>query len=154
MENVWDYPRPPALEPCTRRVRIMLGGVTVADSSRALRVLETSHPPAIYVPAADFLEGALVPSRARSTFCEWKGVAAYWDLVAGAVVAPAAAWSYPVPVPAYAALHDHVSVYPGRVGGCFLDDEQVRAQDGDFYGGWITADITGRMKGGAGTAGW
>lgn len=154
MENVWDYPRPPALVPCTRRVRIVLGDVTVADSTRALRVLETSHPPAIYVPAADFIEGALAPAGARSTFCEWKGLATYWDLVGGHAVAPAAAWSYPDLVPAHAALRDHVSVYPGRVDACFLDDERVHAQDGDFYGGWVTADITGRMKGGPGTAGW
>ena len=54
-ESVWDYPRPPRLEPTARRVRVVLGGVTVADTRRALRVLETSHPPAYYVPPEDVL---------------------------------------------------------------------------------------------------
>lgn len=155
MENVWDYPRPPALVPCLRRVRIVLGGTTIADSTRALRVLETSHPPAIYVPFADVLPGVRRPAAVRPTFCEWKGTATYWDLVApDGTVAEAAGWSYPEPVPAYVALRDHLSVYPGRVDACFLDDEQVTAQEGDFYGGWVTRDIEGPLKGGPGTWGW
>lgn len=137
MENVWDYPRPPALVPCAPRARVVLGGVTIADSTRALRVLETSHPQAIYIPIADVVPGALQPSSARRTFCEWKGMASYWDLVGGDVIAPAAAWSYPDPVPDYAALRDHISVYPGRVDACFLDDTLVLPQESDFYGGWI-----------------
>lgn len=155
MENVWDYPRPPALVPCTRRVRIVLGGAPIAESTRALRVLETSHPPSIYVPPEDFAPGALRPSAAPQTFCEWKGSAVYHDLVApDGTVARAAGWSYPDPAPAYADLRDFVSVYPGRVGACYLDDERVAAQEGDFYGGWVTRDITGKMKGGPGTWGW
>lgn len=155
MENVWDYPRPPALEPCARRVRIELGGTVVADSTRALRVLETSHPPAIYVPPEDFAPGVLHLAAARSTHCEWKGRAVYHDIAApDGTVAPAAGWSYPDPVPAFAALRDHVSVYPGRMGRCLLDDEEVQPQEGDFYGGWITADIVGPLKGAPGTWGW
>ena len=96
-ENVWDYPRPPRLEPCKRRARVEFGGQTIADSSRALRVLETSHPPVIYIPAEDFVAGALVPSDSSSTFCEFKGVADYLDVSAGGKVAEAAAWTYPRP---------------------------------------------------------
>ena len=155
MENVWEYPRPPALVPCERRVRIEFGGALIADSTRALRVLETSHPPAIYVPPEDWAPGALRPSDARRTHCEWKGTAAYHDVIgADGRVAHAAGWSYPTPVPAFAALRDHVSVYPGRMDACRLDDELVEAQPGDFYGGWITADIRGPFKGGPGTWGW
>ncbi len=153
MENVWEYPRPPLLVPCERRVRIVLGGETVADSTRALRVLETSHPPGIYVPPEDWAEGALAPASGRS-LCEWKGVASYFDVRGGARVAPAAGWAYPDPVPAFAALRDHVSVYPGRMDACFLDDEEVRPQEGSFYGGWITADLVGPFKGAPGTMGW
>ncbi len=153
MENVWDYPRPPALVPCERRVRIVLGGRTIADSTRALRVLETSHPPNIYVPPEDWAEGALVPAQGRSV-CEWKGVATYFDVRGGERVAPAAAWAYPEPVVAFAALRDHVSVYPGRMDACYLDDEQVTPQEGSFYGGWITADLIGPFKGAPGTMGW
>lgn len=154
MENVWDYPRPPALEPCIRRVRVRLGGVTIADSTRALRILETTHPPGIYVPPQDIVPGTLTPSAARPTLCEFKGRAVYFDVHGGDAVVAAAAWAYPDPVPAYAALKDHVSFYPGRMDECLLGDEVVRPQEGGFYGGWITADIAGPFKGGAGTMGW
>jgi uncharacterized protein (DUF427 family) len=153
MERVWDYPRPPAVVSCERRVRVELGGVVVADSRDALRVLETSHPPAIYVPPRDVRMDLLRPIR-RSTVCEYKGRAAYFDVAAGDRVARAAAWAYPDPAAGYEALRDHVSFYPGRMDACLLDDERVQAQAGDFYGGWVTADLVGPFKGGRGTAGW
>ncbi len=153
MENVWDYPRPPALVPCERRVRIELGGVVIAESSAALRVLETSHPPTIYVPPADIVEGALRPA-AGSSFCEWKGNAHYYDVVGGERVEARAAWAYASPVARYAELRDHVSFYPSRMEACWLDEERVLSQEGDFYGGWITEDLQGPFKGGPGTRGW
>ncbi len=152
-ESVWDYPRPPALEPCGRRVRIELGGVTVVDSTAALRVLETSHPPTIYVPPADIAAGCVLPGAGRS-FCEWKGIAAYLDVVAGERREARAAWTYRDPVAAYAALRDHVAFYPSRMDACWLDDELVQSQPGDFYGGWITAALRGPFKGAPGTRGW
>jgi uncharacterized protein (DUF427 family) len=152
-ESVWDYPRPPALLPCRRRVRVELGGVTVADSTAALRVLETSHPPAIYVPPADIASGCIQPAAGRS-YCEWKGIATYFDVTGGERRETRAAWAYPDPVAAYAALRDHVAFYPGRMDACWLDDELVQSQPGDFYGGWITADLRGPFKGAAGTTGW
>ncbi len=153
-ESVWDYPRPPALEPSPRRVRIVLGGETIADSSAALRILETSHPPTIYVPAADFAPGALAPAPGRTTVCEWKGRAEYFDVLGGGQRAQRAAWHFPEPVAGYAALRGHVAVYPSRMDACYLGDERVAAQDGDFYGGWITADLEGPFKGAPGTLGW
>lgn len=152
-ESVWDYPRPPRLEADRRRVRVVLGGETVADTTRALRVLETSHPPTFYLPRADFAPGALAAA-AGSTFCEWKGAAAYLDVLGGGRVAPRAAWWYPEPSAPFAALRDHVAVYPGAVDACLVGDERVRAQEGDFYGGWITAEVVGPFKGPAGTRGW
>ena len=148
MERVWDYPRPPAVVACERRARVELGGEVVADSTRALRVLETSHPPVVYIPASDVT--GLTPSRARSTWCEFKGRAVYLD--AGG--RQAVAWTYPEPAPGYEALRDHVAFYPGRVDAAWLDDERVQAQEGDFYGGWITADLVGPFKGPPGTLGW
>lgn len=153
MESVWDYPRPPRVEPGARRVRVVLGGVVVADSRSALRVLETSHPPVLYVPLADVLPGALAPA-ARRTWCEFKGAASYLDVSAGGRTERAAAWTYPDPAPGFAALRGHVAFYPGRMDACFLDDERVRPQPGDFYGGWITADVAGPFTGGPGTSGW
>jgi len=154
MENVWDYPRPPALVPCERRVRIEFGGVVVADSTAALRVLETSHPPTIYVPPADIVAGALRAVPGRGSLCEWKGDAQYLDVLGGERVAPASAWAYAAPVARYAALTDHVAFYPSRMDACWLDDERVQSQEGDFYGGWITTDLEGPFKGGRGTLGW
>jgi uncharacterized protein (DUF427 family) len=153
MESVWDYPRPPAVVASERRARVELAGVTIADSTRALRVLETSHPPTIYFPPQDVASECLRPVRGRSV-CEWKGAARYLDVVVGDRRAEAAAWVYPQPVAAYAALKDHVCFYPSRVDACWLDDERVAAQPGDFYGGWITRDVEGPFKGGAGTLGW
>lgn len=152
-ENVWDYPRPPALVPCERRARVVLGGVTIADSTSALRVLETSHPPTLYLPFADCAMEHFPPARG-SSLCEWKGSASYRDVVAGDRREARAAWHYERPVAAYAALVDHLAVYPSRMDACLLDDEAVTAQPGDFYGGWITADLQGPFKGAPGTLGW
>src|SRR3954471_1779886 len=120
MERVWDYPRPPAVAPCERRARVQLGGRTIADTTRALRVLETSHPPVIYIPADDIGDG-LAPSPARTTWCEVKGLATYLRC-RGEIVA----WTYLKPAPGYEALLDHVAFYPGRVEAAYLDDELVR----------------------------
>ncbi|MDO9408268.1 DUF427 domain-containing protein [Patulibacter sp.] len=152
-ENVWDYPRPPRLEPVGRRVRIVLGGETIVDTDEALRVLETSHPPTVYVPPGAFADGVLQDADG-SSYCEWKGVARYHDLTAGGRTADRAGWSYPRPTKGFLDLRDHVSVYPSRMDACWLDDERVQAQEGDFYGGWITEDLVGPFKGGPGTRGW
>jgi uncharacterized protein (DUF427 family) len=141
------------VEPCERRARIVHGGVSVADSRAALRVLETSHPPGIYLPPGDVDLSLLEPSATR-TWCEFKGGAVYWSLRSGDQLVPDVAWSYPDPSPGYEPIRDHLSFYPSRVDACFLDDEQVEAQEGGFYGGWITSDITGPFKGAPGTRGW
>jgi uncharacterized protein (DUF427 family) len=153
MESVWDYPRPPRLERTAARIAVVHAGVTVTDGDRCLRVLETSHPPVYYVPRAELTDGLLVPGRGRSV-CEYKGVATYWDLVVGDVRVPAAGWSYEDPAPGYADLAGAVAFYPGRVDECRVDGERVRAQPGDFYGGWITDDVAGPFKGEPGTSGW
>ena len=129
------------------------GDVVVADTRRALRVLETSHPPAFYLPLADVAAGHLEPA-AGGSFCEWKGAAAYFDLVVDGRVAPRAAWHYPSPSRRFAQIAGHVAFYPDRVDACLVDEERARPQDGGFYGGWITDEIVGPFKGGAGTRGW
>jgi uncharacterized protein (DUF427 family) len=132
---------------------VVHGDAVVADTRRARRVLETSHPPTFYLPLEDIDSDRLVPARGGS-FCEWKGAAAYYDVVAGERVAPRAAWYYPSPSARFASVAGHVAFYPGRVDACFVDDERVRPQEGDFYGGWVTDEIVGPLKGGAGTRGW
>lgn len=152
-ESVWDYPRPPRVEPLRHVARVEFDGVTLARSESALRVLETSHPPTIYFPRADVRLESLKPSRGM-TVCEWKGRASYFDIVGEHRESSSAAWTYADPLPAYRALKDYIGFYPGRVDACFIDDEQVTPQAGDFYGGWITAGIEGPFKGDAGTSGW
>jgi len=152
-ESVWDYPRPPRIEPETRRVRVIFNGKEVAQSDRAMRVLETSHPPGIYIPPDDIVSNAL-RSGPGSSFCEWKGQAAYWDVVVDGAVAEAAGWSYPNPTPSFTEIAGYISIYPGRVDACYLGDERVKPQEGNFYGGWITADVVGPFKGAPDTWGW
>jgi uncharacterized protein (DUF427 family) len=154
VESVWDYPRPPAVEPCSRRVRVELAGHVLAESDRALRVLETSHPPTIYIPPDDVRMALLVERRARSTWCEFKGAARYLEAVIDGVRHGPVAWTYPDPSWAYERLRGHVAFYPSRVDAAWLGDERVRAQDGDFYGGWISADLVGPFKGAPGTLDW
>ena len=152
-ESVWDYPRPPRLEDSSKRVRIYFNGDLIVETTRAKRVLETSHPPSYYVPLEDVRQEFLERSE-QSSFCEWKGRANYYHLQIGDHRAEAVAWYYPNPTPAFADLKGYVAFYPGRMEACYLDDELVQAQEGDFYGGWITSEIVGPFKGGAGTWGW
>lgn len=152
-ERVADYPRPPRLEPAGRHVRIVLGGETVAETDAAWRVLETFHPPTYYLPEAAFRASVLRPGSGGS-FCEWKGMARYWSLVAGGRTAENAAWGYPEPSPSFAPLRGHLAVYAGATDGCWLDDEPVRPQPGGFYGGWVTDELVGPFKGAPGTLGW
>ncbi len=154
-ESVWDYPRPPRLEPVSQHITILHAGVQVASTRQAYRILETSHPPVYYLPPADVQMSRLLPSGSYQTHCEFKGKAVYWDLVINGVQrVERAAWSYPDPRPAFAQVKGFLAFYPSKVEACFLGEERVAAQEGDFYGGWITANIVGPFKGGKGTWGW
>ena len=152
-ESVWDYPRPPRVEPSDALLEIRLGGQVVARTKAAVRVLETSHPPTYYLPLTAFAEGVLRPA-GGSSFCEWKGDASYLDVVTPARTAARAGWTYPRPSPGFEALVDHVAVMPGAMDVCTVDGEIVVPQEGGFYGGWITSRVVGPFKGGAGTWGW
>jgi len=151
-ESVWDYPRPPRVERLDRRVRVALGDTTIVDVPDALRVLETAGAPTVYVPF-DAASSDVLRSAEGGSFCEWKGTASYFDVVAGGAEALRAAWTYREPSEPFAALRDHVSFYPALV-ACRLDDEPVEPQPGGFYGGWVTAEICGPIKGAPGSAGW
>ena len=152
-ESVWDYPRPPRLEPTTARLVVVHAGVTVAETTRGLRVLETSQPPAYYFPPEDVRLDLVVPSGTR-TVCEWKGVASYVDLRVDDAIVADAGWRYLDPTEPFAAIAGHLAFYPQRVDACFVDGERVQANAGDFYGGWITSKVVGPFKGGPGTLGW
>ena len=153
-ENVWDYPRPPKLEHVPQTVRVEFNGVTLVDSQNTKRVLETSHPPTYYVPPDDIRMEYLRPSNERSSFCEWKGKALYHHILVADAHAAHAGWSYPNPTPPFADIKDHVAFYPSKMSACFVGDERVLPQDGDFYGGWVTSNLSGPFKGAPGTMHW
>jgi len=148
-ESVWDYPRPPRLEVTGEHVTIELDGRVIVDTSDVVRVLETSHPPVYYLPRSAFGPGVLQPAAGRS-MCEFKGQAGYLSVGS----ADRAAWFYARPMPGYEKLADRVAVYPSLMDRCTVDGEAVDAQEGDFYGGWITTRIVGPFKGAPGTWGW
>lgn len=150
---MWDYPRPPRVEPIASRVVIRLGGEVVVETGDVVRVLETSHPPVYYLPIAAFAEGALIGA-AGGSFCEFKGSARYFDVHGGGVTAPRAAWTYPSPSPGFEELTGRVAVYAGAMDVCEVDGEAVTPQPGGFYGGWITSAVAGPFKGGPGSFGW
>lgn len=152
-ESVWNYPRPPRLEAVTKHIKIVFNEQIIADTHRAKRILETSHPPNYYIPLDDIKTEYLVPSD-RASYCEWKGQASYYSLQVGDRQAKAVAWYYPEISPAYADLRGYVGFYPGPMDACYVDGEKVQPQAGNFYAGWITRDIVGPFKGGPGTLGW
>ncbi|MCW2770369.1 MAG: hypothetical protein JWR27_1802 [Aeromicrobium sp.] len=153
VENVWDYPRPPSIEPSDEHLVVTLGGMTIADTTSSYRICETSHPPTYYLPMSALVAGVLRPIDG-TTFCEWKGAASYFDVVTPARTIPAGAWTYVVPTRGYADLVGHVAIYPGKVDTATVDGEVAQAQEGDFYGGWITSRVTGPFKGAPGTLRW
>jgi uncharacterized protein (DUF427 family) len=152
-ESVWQYPRPPRLELSPKHLKIVFNGVTIAETRQSYRVLETSHPPVYYLPPQDIRREYLQPTAERS-FCEWKGVAGYYTVTVGDQQAVNVAWYYPDPTPTFAPMQNYVAFYPGRMDACYVNDEVVRPQPGNFYGGWITDDIVGPFKGEPNSWGW
>ena len=152
-ESVWDYPRPPRLEPTTVLIEVVLGGELIATTRAAWRVLETSHPPTYYLSPSAFVPGAMVAAEGDS-WCEWKGGAKYRTLRGGGLEAVKAAWSIEHPTREFTPIRGYVAVYAGRVDECRVDGEIVSPQPGEFYGGWITAAVKGPFKGLPGSMGW
>jgi len=152
-ESVWDYPRPPRVEATDKQIQVVFAGEVIADTRRAKRVLETSHPPVYYIPPEDIRMEYLARS-VRTSYCEWKGKARYYTVAVGQKRAEDAAWFYPDPSPAFASIRNHVAFYASKMDACWVDGERIQPQPGGFYGGWITADVVGPFKGGPGTRGW
>lgn len=152
-ENVQDYPRPPALEPVPERLSAMLNGVGIATTGRGFRVLETHHAPTYYFPPEDVRMDVRRPSAGR-TLCEWKGMARYFDVIVGPREELRAAWCYPGPARGFEAIAGYLAFYPGQMDDCFVGESKVDPQPGGFYGGWVTPNLDGIVKGGAGTEGW
>jgi len=152
-ESVWDYPRPPLVEPVQRNIRVEFGGVIIAGTERAYRVIETSSPPVYYIPQEDIHMEFLIPVQ-KTALCEWKGISQYWSVRAGRRHVNDAAWSYPDPWEGYALIQNHIAFNAGKMDACYVDDQRVLPQPGSYYGGWITPDIVGPFKGGSGSNLW
>ena len=153
-ESVWDYPRPPRLERSPKQIKIVVNNIAIADSKNTYRVLETSHPPVYYIPLEEIKSEYLKPSNQQRSFCEWKGFASYYNLVVKDKEISNAGWYYPQPTEYFTPIKNYVAFYPSKMDACYVNDELVQAQAGDFYGGWITKDIVGPFKGGVGSWGW
>jgi uncharacterized protein (DUF427 family) len=152
-ESVWDYPRPPRVERVAERLRVIVDGLVLADTTRGLRVLETAGAPVYYFPPDDVRMDHLEPSPNR-TYCEWKGRAVYHRFVGASRRIEDIAWSYPDPTPGYEAIRGHLAFYAGRVDEAWVGDERATPQPGGFYGGWVTSRIVGPIKGEPGSFGW
>ncbi len=152
-ESVWNYPRPPRLELTEKPIQVVFNGEVIADTRRAMRVLETSHPPVYYIPPDDIQMQYLIAS-ARSTYCEWKGSGNYYTVSVGDKQAVDVAWYYANPTPEFAAIAHYVAFYAAPMDACYVDGEKVTPQPGNFYGGWVTSDIVGPFKGEPDSWGW
>ncbi len=152
-ESVWDYPRPPRVEPVPDRIRVIVGSTTIADTTRALRVLETAGAPVYYVPPDDVRVDLLRPS-ATTSVCEWKGGASYWSLDTRDRRVADVAWCYRRPSPGFEAIAGCFAFYAGRVDEAWVGGERATPQPGGFYGGWMTSRIVGPVKGEPGSVGW
>jgi uncharacterized protein (DUF427 family) len=152
-ESVWDYPRPPRLEPCQKKIEIICQGITLANTEKSYRVLETSHPPVYYLPPED-IKMEYLQKMTQTSFCEWKGRAGYYAVKIGDQIIPNAAWFYPEPTPGFLPMKNYIAFYAHLMDGCYVDGEKATPQPGNFYGGWITSDLVGPFKGEPGSWGW
>jgi len=146
IESVWDYPLPPAIENCTKHIKVICTGTIIADTTRSKRVLEKGNPPVYYIPPEHVKKQFLSPA-VNKTMCEWKGEACYFHLNIGNKQVRYACWYYPEPVDKFKELKNYIAFYPQKMDECFVDKELVTPQPGKYYGGWITKNIIGPFKG-------
>jgi len=145
-EFVRDYPLPPAIENCSKHIRVICGGTVIADTTNAKQVLEKGNPPVYYIPPDDVKTEYLSPAE-NKTMCEWKGEASYCHLNIGTKQVRYACWYYPEPVVKFKELKNYFAFYPQKMDECYVDNELAVPQPGKYYGGWITKNITGPFKG-------
>ena len=156
-ESVWDYPRPPELRAAEGPLKVVFGGEVIAETTLGLRIVETAGAPVYFFPPVD-VKMELLKEAQGSTFCEWKGEAVYFDLVASGKVSERAAFSYPDPLDDLGRGFDKVAgwiaFYASRVDEAWVDGERATPQPGGFYAGWVTSRLAGPIKGEPGSEGW
>lgn len=153
-ESVWDYPRPPALQPVTKTIEVCFADTLIIRTNRAYRVLETSHPPVYYLPPADLIKPEYLVATASKSHCEWKGASTYYNVAVADQVAADAAWCYHEPTKSFAAIRGYLAFYAQKMDKCLIDEVLVEPQPGGFYGGWVTPEIVGPFKGVPNSWGW
>ncbi|MEM7181232.1 MAG: DUF427 domain-containing protein [Spirochaetota bacterium] len=153
-ESVWDYPRPPRLEKAAETLQVYCEKTLIAETNQGFRMLETSHPPVYYFPPEDIEQQYFQTNDMAYSFCEFKGKAVYHDFILNGKTIAKVAWHYPQITGVYKGIENYWAFYPSKVESCWVGKEKVQAQEGDFYGGWITTKIVGPFKGGTGTWGW
>ena len=147
VERVSNYPRPPRLEPSHEHILVTALGETLVETDRSLRVLETFHPPTYYLPPEAMRSELIHPVGGRPSFCEWKGVASYFDVVVADRRLTRAVWTYSNPSERFSELTGWFALYPQMMDGCWVEGERVVPQQGGVYGGWITSRVEGPFKG-------
>ncbi len=149
IENVSNYPRPPALEKCKGNVEIFITSTTKVECNNYYRVLETFHAPTIYISKNYFANNIIDYKNTKSSYCEWKGIASYINLINREenITIYNAGWYYKNPKEAYQEIKGYISLYPEKVRSCSINGEFVKSQDGGYYGGWITSRVKGPFKG-------
>jgi len=152
-ESVWDYPRPPAIQAVDQRIHVVFNREVIAESTNSLRVVETAGAPVYYIPPEDIKMGYLHPTH-HSSFCEWKGTAKYWNVKVKDRETNNAAWGYPRPESGYEPIAGFLAFYAQKMDACYVGNELVTPQPGKFYGGWVTANLVGPIKGESGSESW
>lgn len=143
--NAWDFPLPPVVENCTEEIRVVFNSIEIAKSNNAKVVLERAHPPVYYIPQKDIKMEYLTKTE-RRTLCEFKGYAEYFNIIIENKSELYAAWTYPNPTESYTEIKDYIAFYPSKMDECYVGAEKIKAQESDFYGGWITSDVEGPFK--------
>lgn len=152
-ESAWDYPRSPMIERTRRHIIVKVGGMAVADTTQAQRLLERAHPPVYFIPA-HHVRLELLTLNTIHTEREHLGTASYYDLSLDGRVVTSVACVFTDPAPGFESLRGHLAFHAGRVDDALVDGERATPQPGSFYWGWITKDVAGRFKGEPGSWGW
>lgn len=139
--------------PPTHQVRNQLSSL-----QRSIDYKGSNHLPAYYLPRSSLSSAvSLTQIPNKTSLCEWKGRATYWTIKAADTNEEihGKIWSYESPTQPFKDIKGYLSFYASGVPWeCFVDDEKVAPQPGDFYGGWSTSELEGVQKGGPGTWGW
>ena len=152
-ESVWDYPRPPRVEPAPGDLSVRFAGTVLAHTHRGLRIVETAGAPTYYFPPDD-VDRRWLQRSAHRTVCEWKGEARYAHVQVANRTSRNAAWWYEDPWPGFEAVAGWPSFHPAHVDACTIDGVRAEPQPGGLYGGWVTPNLAGPIKGEPGTGSW